>query len=150
MTQYKDTEQQALEQIPQGPGRIEMSDEVIQTITAVETTRIPGLTLSDTRSKIIEIISGKKDLSKYVQVKVEENHVTIGISIVVDYGQSIYEISRDLQRRIKNAVEGMTGKLVKQVNVMVKGINMDSINDTSPETKVTAELLIEEDKSEKE
>ena len=143
MAEYKDSEQQALEQLHEGPGQIQMSDEVIQTITVVEISKLEGLALADTRSKIYElVVRGKKDLSKIVDVDTDENHVnSINVAIVVDYGQSIYDISRELQRRVKNAVESMTGKIVRQVNVTVKGINMASAKAELEGTQVTAELI---------
>lgn len=121
MNEYKDSEQEALEQMAEGPGRIEMADEVIQTITAMETLKVEGVLLPEYKS----IFGGKKDLkdlSRTIQVNVRENHVTINISILVEYGLNIYDKSRALQRRVKNAVESMTGKIVDQVNVTVKGI----------------------------
>ena len=111
-----------------------------QTITAMETTKVSGLSLAGPSSKIYEMIRGKKDLSKLVQVKVEENHVSIGITVLVEYGLNIYQVSRELQRRVKNAVESMTGKIVEHVNVTVNGIIMPpALKDEEPPPKALPE-----------
>ena len=56
---------------------------------------------------------------------VEEDHITaIDLALNINYGFSIVDVSREVQERVKNAVESMTGLEVSQVNVRVADVSM--------------------------
>jgi uncharacterized alkaline shock family protein YloU len=54
-----------------------------------------------------------------VGVEVGETQAAIDLDIVVDYGVSIADLGRGIQRNVKQAVERMTGLEVVEVNVNV-------------------------------
>lgn len=59
-----------------------------------------------------------------INVNVEqEGIVAIDIHPTVTFGYHIHEVAAELQRRVKQAVEDMTGLQVKEVNVHVKGLS---------------------------
>jgi uncharacterized alkaline shock family protein YloU len=59
-----------------------------------------------------------------INVNVEqEGIVVIDIHPTVIFGYHIHEAAAELQRRVKQAVEDMTGLQVKEVNVHVKGLS---------------------------
>ena len=137
MSEFRDTQSHALEQMHnEGPGRIDMAQEVIQTIAARETIEAEGVHLyapkssgskfsifSSSAKEQVRMQGLDKDLIRNVAVEVQENHVQrIDLTVEVEYGHNIYECCRALQRRIKNAVESMTGKIVDQVNIKVQGL----------------------------
>ena len=55
-----------------------------------------------------------------------DNEIKIQIYIRVKSGVNIQTVSMAIQRSIKNAVQGMTGKVVSKVNVSVQGIDFDA------------------------
>ena len=68
---------------------------------------------------------GLKNLRAGVSVTVEEDHITaIDLALNINYGFSIVDVSREVQERVKNAVESMTGLEVSQVNVRVADVSM--------------------------
>lgn len=67
---------------------------------------------------------GKKGGDRGVKVEFEDPAVIIEISVVVAYGVRIPHIAWQLQTEIRKAVEEMTGKPVKAVNVIVQGIRV--------------------------
>ena len=52
---------------------------------------------------------GKKNLAKGVRVQMEDEKVTVDLSILMAYGHTIPEVGRAVQDGVKNAVESMTG-----------------------------------------
>ena len=67
---------------------------------------------------------GVKKLSHSVRVEVLENMVTIDLALEVDLGCSIPEVSLQVQEKVKNAVENMTGMKVTDVNIQIAGVKM--------------------------
>jgi uncharacterized alkaline shock family protein YloU len=61
-------------------------------------------------------------MTKGVKVEVGEKEVVIDISVVVDYGVNIPEVSWKVQENVKKTVEKMTGLMVVEVNVYVQGV----------------------------
>jgi uncharacterized alkaline shock family protein YloU len=62
----------------------------------------------------------------------EDNRVSVGISIIVDYGYKIQDVAREVQENVKIAIASMTGLEVTAVNVSVEGINTKTeISNTS-------------------
>jgi uncharacterized alkaline shock family protein YloU len=102
-------------------GDIKINNKVIATITslaAVEVDGIVGLAGKGSPSELF----GRKDMEKGVQVVVEDNSAEISIEVNVEYGVDIYKAAHQLQKAIKNAVERMTGLVVRRVNVSIPGI----------------------------
>ena len=63
--------------------------------------------------------------------------------IIVEYGVRIPEVAWNIQEKVKNSVENMTGLTVTEVNIHVQGINM------AKETKKEmADINVQEEKRE--
>jgi uncharacterized alkaline shock family protein YloU len=63
--------------------------------------------------------SSGPNVAQGVGVEVGETQAAIDLDIVVDYGVSIADLGRGIQRNVKQAVERMTGLEVVEVNVNV-------------------------------
>lgn len=67
---------------------------------------------------------GKRSPEKGVHVTVENETVTLDIHVIVDYGCFIPKVAWQIQHDVREAVERMTGKAVKAVNVVVQGVHL--------------------------
>jgi len=66
-----------------------------------------------------------KNLSKGVRIEVdEEDKVQVYVTINIAYGYAIPEVSRNVQEKIKSAIENMTGLEVSGVNVRIADVDM--------------------------
>ena len=74
-----------------------------------------------------ELVSklGMKNLSKGVKVEVTPESVAIDLALEMKYGYSILKVSEQVQERVKNAIESMTGLSVERVNVRIVGVAVD-------------------------
>ena len=108
---------------PDELGNIHISEEVLATIAAAAATEVEGVgsLAANLGSDIAELL-GKKNLAKGVHVQMEEEKVTVELSILMSYGHTIPEVGRAVQDGVKNAVESMTGLEIAAVNVTVGGV----------------------------
>ena len=107
-------------------GNIYISEEVLAGISAAAALEIEGVSglTANLGSDIAELL-GKKNLAKGVHVQMEEEKVTVELSILMSYGHTIPEVGRAVQDSVKNSVESMTGLTVAAVNVGVGGITLE-------------------------
>jgi len=67
-------------------------------------------------------------MSKGVKAEVGEKEATIDIHVIVEYGCRIQEVAYQIQTKVRNAVERMTGLKVLSVNVNVQGVSFGPDN----------------------
>lgn len=114
-------------------GNVNISDDVIGIISSIATKEIDGVKgLSGSITDNVAEIFGKKAISKGVKVEIENEEVVIDLSIIVDYGVKIPDISWKVQENVKLAVESMTGLKVASVNIHISGINTKVAVETEP------------------
>ena len=111
-------------------GEVHIADEVIAVIAGIATMEVDGVAsmVGGTRDLQKEIISklGMKVLSKGVSIKVEDGAVTADLSVVLDYGRSIPEVTKAVQDKVSSEIENMTGMTVAAVNVDVVDVNLEN------------------------
>ena len=104
-------------------GNVRIANDVIAIIAGLAAVEVKGVArMSGNITK--ELISklGMKNLSKGVTVVVTEKSVTVDLSIELQYGYHVAEVSRKVQDKVKSAIETMTGLSVEEVNIRVTGV----------------------------
>lgn len=106
---------------------INIAEEVITTIAGIAVSDISGVAemAGGIAGGITEVLSGKKNLSKGIKAETDGNNVKIDVNIIVNYGVRIPDVAFDIQNKVKQAVETMTGLKVDEVNVHVQGVNIE-------------------------
>ena len=67
----------------------------------------------------------KKDsMAKGIQVRMENNKLTINLHIIVAYGVSIMAVANNLMSEVKYRVEQFAGLDVEKVNVYIEGVKV--------------------------
>jgi len=123
----------------QSYGTIRIADEVVSIIAGLATLEVEGVAgMSGGFVGGIAEILGKRNLTKGVKVAVGETETAIDLYLIVDYGFSIPDVAREVQRNVKKAIENMTGLTVVQINVHVQGVKLHSTSEG--ETASTATL----------
>ena len=126
---------------------ISISDEVISIISSVAAKSVKGVYgMYNSISGGFAEFLGKKNQSKGVKVLIDGNTCVIDVYIVVEYGTIIPDISWEIQDKVKNDVEAMTGLAVKAVNVNIEGVNVIKVKE---ETEVSEVKTSSEDTEEK-
>ncbi len=105
--------------------KIKISEEVIATIAGIAASENENL--SSMSGGFVDGIAGmlgRKSPGKGIKVELKENLVMIDMAVVMQYGCKIHEVARDMQKRVRDAVEGMTGMEVAAVNISVLGVTV--------------------------
>ena len=107
-------------------GAVKITNEVVAIIAGIAAVEVPGVTtMSGGIAGGLAEALGRKNLSKGVKVEVGEKEAAIDLYIIVDYDCRIPEVAWNIQEKVKNAVETMTGLNVIEVNIHVQGVNME-------------------------
>ncbi len=107
-------------------GNIRIADGVVASIAGIAAIEVEGVSkLTGNISKELVSKLGKKNLANGVKVEIVEGTVVADISVEIKYGSAIKKVSEEIQAKVKQAIETMTGLSVGVVNVVVSGIKLD-------------------------
>jgi uncharacterized alkaline shock family protein YloU len=100
-------------------GTVRISNDVI--------TKIAGTAASEAEGALRPSVLGnsrgaRKRLAKCTSVVIKNKTVIITLMIAVRMGTKIHEVSKDVQQRVKTAIETMTGLSVAEVNITVSAV----------------------------
>lgn len=102
-------------------GQIQIADEVIGVIAVTAAMEVDGVADGGGSKSFVEFF-GKKGQTKCVKVVKDENEAVLDMEIIVNFGTKVQVVAEEVQKKVKNAVETMTGLHVAVVNVSVAGI----------------------------
>lgn len=104
-------------------GNVRISDDVVAIIAGMAATDIPGVAgMSGGLVGGIAEILGKKNLAKGVKVEVGEREAAVDLYMIMEFGARIPDVALEVQEKVKQAIEAMTGLEVVEVNVHVQGV----------------------------
>lgn len=111
-------------------GSVKIVDDVVAIIAGLAATEVKGVAsmAGNIPNELIAKL-GMKKLSKGVKIEVKEEKVVVDLGVNLEYGYNIPETTKKVQKKVKDAIENMTGLVVEDVNVRVAGIDMQLEND---------------------
>ncbi len=115
------------QQIQSDLGSINISEEVIGTIcgvAAMECYGFVGMAARNVQEGISELL--RKDYyERGVDVQfVDPETISITLFIIVEYGVKISEVARNIQERVKYAIEDSLGLRVANIDIRVQGVRV--------------------------
>ncbi len=118
-------------------GDTTIEETVVQKLAGIATREVPGVYAMGSSARrafsaITERIPGSQtNVSGGVSVEKGERQTAIDVSIVVEYGISIVDVSQGIRRNVIQSVEHSTGLEVLEVNVNVTDVHLpeDERND---------------------
>ena len=108
-------------------GEVQIADEVVAIIAGLAATEVEGV-VSMNGNITNELVGklGMKNLSKGVKVEVSPESISVHLAITLKYGYSIPKTSKQVQEKVKLAIENMTGLTVKEVNIRIAGVDTNT------------------------
>ena len=107
-------------------GKISVAESVVTKIAGLATREVAGVHDMGTGAgralgALRERIPGSTgpSVTQGVSAEVGETQVALDLDVIIEYGVSIADLGRSIQRNVKTAVERMTGLQVTEVNVSV-------------------------------
>jgi uncharacterized alkaline shock family protein YloU len=107
-------------------GNVEIAANVIMTIAgiaALDTEGVSAIGNSITSENIGK--QSEKALAKAIRIEILENAASIDIALNLDFGAEIPKVVPNVQEKVKNAVENMTGLTIADVNIKIIGIGAE-------------------------
>ena len=98
------------EQLPDEIGDVKVADEVISIVAGLAAQEVNG------------VIGMSGSFAEGVRITVDGHVVTAAVYVNVEYGSCIPEIALEIQEKVKEAIENMTGYEVKFVDVHIQGV----------------------------
>ncbi len=106
-------------------GRIEVSKDVIAIIAGLATGEVDGVVGITYQVKSGSYsLASKDNFSKGIDIKVTDKGVSITINLMTDYEKGIYSVAKEVQKKVKEMIEKMTGKNVERVDINVTGVKI--------------------------
>ncbi|MFI3175374.1 MAG: Asp23/Gls24 family envelope stress response protein [Bacillota bacterium] len=112
-------------------GKIEIAEEVLSIIAVTAAMEVEGVATMS--SKTFTEFFGKKGNTKCIRVWREDNVAVVDIEIVLNFGEKVPKVAKEVQEKVKSALETMAGVEVQAVNVTVSAITKEKAS--SPLTK---------------
>jgi uncharacterized alkaline shock family protein YloU len=106
-------------------GSVQIHNSVIAAIARVAALKIPGVVeLSGGLVDGLAGMIGKKNSDRGIRVEHQDTAVALELHVVLEFGTRIPHVAWQIQTEVRTAVEKMTGKPVKAVNVIVQGVRL--------------------------
>jgi uncharacterized alkaline shock family protein YloU len=134
------SERHLLEQTPSGEdgiigGKIQMSQEVVETIAGLAAREIEGIHALG-KSRLISFAGG--DPKHGISAEVGQKEAAIDLEVIIEYGCDVRAVVRQLRERVGQQVDKMAGRKVVEVNVDVIDIHIPT--DEKPEPQQTSRV----------
>ncbi|MCR5419448.1 MAG: Asp23/Gls24 family envelope stress response protein [Lachnospiraceae bacterium] len=104
---------------------VRIADDVVGNIAGIAATEIEGVagTVGNMTKELMSKV-GIANRSKGVKVVIDGNIVTVDLALILKYGYNIPITSKQVQERVKTAIENMTGLTVSNVAIRIVGVDM--------------------------
>ena len=109
-----------------GIGEVQIANEVVASIAGISASEVEGV--DSMAGGLAGELAGKfgaKNLSKGVKVEVADDTAMVELAINMKYGYSIPKTCKQVQEKVMQAINSMTGLTVKQVNVRIAGVSLE-------------------------
>ena len=111
-------------------GKVYVSNEVIANVAGMAAMEVFGLVGMASRKQFKDGIAellGKENLSKGIEVRNEDEEITIDMYIIVSYGTKISEVAHNAQQKVIYTLNNTLGIQVSKVNVLVQGVRVTQV-----------------------
>lgn len=123
----KDTKKEAvILKKDEDTGVVQIADDVVAMIASLAATEVEGVSaMAGTITNELMSKVGMKNLTKGVRVDVLEGNVTVDLALTMEYGYNILSTCQQVQTKVKNAIENMTGLACTDVNIRIAGVRVN-------------------------
>ncbi len=106
-------------------GTVQIADDVVAMIASLATTEVEGVSAmaGNITNELMSRV-GVKKLTRGVKVDVLEGNVTVDLAVTMEYGYNIPATCRQVQAKVKAAIENMTGLTCTDVNIRIMGVKV--------------------------
>lgn len=113
-------------------GQVQIADDVIAIIAEIAATEVKGVAgMGGTLTGDIVQSFSRKKTPKGVRVELNGSQVMLDMTLIINYGEKIPKVTLEVQKKVKNSIEMMTGLETVAINIHVTGIHFDKVVDNT-------------------
>ncbi len=104
-------------------GQVVIADEVVAKIAGMAALEVEGVAAmsGNSTTDVIGKLS-RTSLSRGVMVEIVDGVVSVNLVLVLTYDSIIPKVAKEVQDKVKSALENMTGLEVSDVNIKIAGV----------------------------
>ena len=104
-------------------GKVTLSDEVLTYCIAEAALSVDGVcAMADVLGSLV-LIPGREVTSKRgIRIARQDDHVTVDVYVIAAFGVKIPQLAWELQNRIKEEVQAVSGRAPEEINIHVQGV----------------------------
>lgn len=106
-------------------GSLKISQEVIESIASVAASEVEGVASVVDNVKLKDVFNIKSLTSKSIKVNINNDFAVIDVYINIKHGAKIQVVSHEVQKKVKDAIQSMTGIAISKVNVHIMGLEFE-------------------------
>jgi uncharacterized alkaline shock family protein YloU len=107
-------------------GNTSISNSVVAQVAGMAAQEVEGVQLGSSTTRavggIVDSVTGGSGYARGVTVEVGETETAIDLSVVVEYGRSIPQVSEAVRTNVIRRVENLVGLKVNEVNISVNDV----------------------------
>ena len=107
-------------------GNITISDAVVSQVTGIAAQEVEGVQMGGGTSRavggVLDSVRGGSGTTRGVTVEVGEEETAVDLSLAVEYGRSIPQVSEAVRSNVIRRVENLVGLRVTEVNITVNDV----------------------------
>ena len=107
-------------------GNTSISNSVVAQVAGMAAQEVEGVQLGSSTTRavggILDSVTGGTGYARGVTVEVGETETAIDLSVVVEYGRSIPQVSESVRTNVIKRVENLVGLKVNEVNITVNDV----------------------------
>jgi uncharacterized alkaline shock family protein YloU len=114
-------------ELSSGRGNTSIADAVVTKVAGISAREVPGVHelgggVARAIGGVAQRVGVTDERSQGVSVEVGEREAAVDLTLVIEYGESIPQVSQAVRDNVINRVEGITGLSVTEVNVAVNDL----------------------------
>jgi len=104
-------------------GRVQIADEALAVIAGTAALEVEGVAgMAGNLPGDIAEAFGVRNLSRGIKVEVSDGNVKVTVNLLIKFGYKMRDVSEEAQKRVKNAIETMTGMNAPEININITGV----------------------------
>lgn len=109
-------------------GNLKISEDVVASITTIASKEVEGVAELSLAPANLKGIFKTKPVKTSVTVDLNDGVAVIDVYLKIKYGAKVQVVAADIQKKVKDSVQNMTGIAVSKVNVHISGIAIEEKN----------------------
>lgn len=107
-------------------GSVQIADNVLATIAQVTASKVEGVVSmhQNLKDAAVDMLNNYKAPTKGVKINKESKEAIVDMYITVEFGRNIIDVAKNVQIKVKEAVENMTDITLMELNVHIAGISV--------------------------